>query len=142
MTDTSHNPLLADWTAPFGLPPFNALSDDDFQPAFEAALSESRSNIDAIAGNEESPTFENTIEALELADEQLGKVLSVFFNLTGTDSNERREALQREFSPKLAAYLSEISMNEALFARIDDLWQRKNDLELTDEQSRIAAPIP
>ena len=137
MTDTSHNPLLADWTAPFGLPPFNALSDDDFQPAFEAALSESRSNIDAIAGNEESPTFENTIEALELADEQLGKVLSVFFNLTGTDSNERREALQREFSPKLAAYLSEISMNEALFARIDDLWQRKNDLELTDEQERV-----
>ena len=137
MTDTSQNPLLADWTAPFGLPPFNALSDDDFQPAFDAALSESRSNIDAIAGNDEPPTFENTIEALELADEQLGKVLSVFFNLSGTDSNERREALQREFSPKLATYSSEISMNEALFARIDDLWQRKDDLDLTDEQARV-----
>ena len=131
------NPLLAPWTARFELPPFEAIRDEDFEPALEAAMAEARANIAAIAEAPEAPTFANTIEALELADEALGRVLSVFYTLAGSDSNPAREALQRSFSPKLAAYGSEITMNEALFARIEALWQARDTLGLTDEQMRV-----
>ena len=131
------NPLLAAWTSPFGLPPFEAISDDDFEPALDTALAEARENITKIAESDAEPTFENTIEALEQADEALGRVLGVFYNLAGTDSNEKREELQRLFSPKLSAYSSEIARNEALFKRIDALWQGRDTLDLTDEQARV-----
>ncbi len=131
------NPLLSDWDTPFQLPPFEAISDEDFAPAFEAALSEARAAVQAIAENPEAPTFANTIEALETADRSLSRVLSVFFNLAGADSNPAREALQREFSPKLAQYGSEITMNRALFERVATLWASRDMLELTDEQARV-----
>ncbi|MGI9388619.1 MAG: M3 family metallopeptidase [Boseongicola sp.] len=131
------NPLLAEWTTPFGLPPFDEISDDDFAPALDAALDDARANIAAIADSENDPNFENTIEALELSEEKLSRVLSTFFNLSGTDANPKREALQREFSPKISAYSSEISMNSALFSRIDKLWQEREMLDLTKEQTRV-----
>ncbi|MEM6323396.1 MAG: M3 family metallopeptidase [Pseudomonadota bacterium] len=131
------NPLLAHWDTPFGLPPFSQISDDDFAPAFEAALNEAREEIARIADNAEAPTFANTIEALEKADARLSQVLGVFYNLAGADANETREALMREFSPKLAQYGSEITMNAALFARIDTLWQTRETLGLDDEQMRV-----
>jgi peptidyl-dipeptidase Dcp len=131
------NPLLADWTTPFGIAPFESISDEDFAPAVDAALAESRSNIARIAENPEPPTFANTIEALELADETLGRVLSAFYSLAGAHTNEARNALQREFSPKLAAYSSEVTMNPALFARIEALWETRDTLGLTEEQMRL-----
>ncbi|MGO4914024.1 M3 family metallopeptidase [Pseudogemmobacter sp. W21_MBD1_M6] len=131
------NPLLADWNSQFALPPFAAIKDDDFKPAMEAAMAEARANVMAIANASEAPTFANTIEALELADEALGRVLSVFYTLAGSDSNPVRESLQRSFSPVLAAYGSEITMNEALFQRIDTLWQTRDTLGLTEEQIRV-----
>ncbi|WP_284262361.1 M3 family metallopeptidase [Roseicyclus amphidinii] len=131
------NPLLTDWTTPFALPPFDVIEDAHFAPAMEAALEEGRAAIRAIAENPEAPTFSNTIEALELADATLDRVAGVFYNLAGSDSNEARQALQREFAPKLSAYSSEITNNAALFARIDDLWQRRDDLGLSDEQMRV-----
>ena len=85
--------------------------------------------IDAIAENSEAPSFANTIEALEVSGEALDKVLSVFFTVAGADSNPAREALQRDFSPKLAAHQSAISGNTKLFARINAVWNtlsRKN----------------
>ncbi|WOI55634.1 M3 family metallopeptidase [Palleronia sp. LCG004] len=131
------NPLLDDWTTPYEMPPFERIEDDHFEEAVDAALSEARANVAAIADNEADPTFANTIEALERADETLGKVLGVFYNLAGADSNARREALSREFSPRLSAYSSEVSQNEKLFARIETLWQSRDDLDLTDEQARL-----
>jgi len=131
------NPLLDDWTTPYGLPPFAALTDADFGPAVDAALTVARGAIAAIANTGDAPTFANTIEALEVADDKLSAVLGAFFTLSGTDSNDAREALMRELSPKLAAYGSEITMNAALFARIDDLWERRDDLGLTAEQERL-----
>ncbi len=131
------NPLLSQWDTPFELPPFARIKDADFAPAFEAAIVEARKNIADIAANPDAPTFVNTIEAMELAEETLGRVLSVFYNLAGADSTPMREELQREFSPKLAAYSSEISMNEALFARVEALWNQRDDLDLTDEQARV-----
>ncbi|WP_281856068.1 M3 family metallopeptidase [Litoreibacter halocynthiae] len=131
------NPLLADWTTPFGLPPFADMSDDDFAPGFEASLTQARAELAEIIENPEPPTFENTIDALELMGEAMHKVLSPFYTLVGVDSNPAREALQREFSPKLAAWGSEVSMNPELFARVDALWQDREKLKLTPEQMRV-----
>ncbi|MCF6314933.1 MAG: M3 family metallopeptidase [Marinosulfonomonas sp.] len=131
------NPLLSQWDTPFELPPFVQIKDEDFAPAFDVSIGEARENITEIAANPDAPTFANTIEAMELAEETLGRVLSVFYNLAGADSTPIREELQRDFSPKLAAYSSEISMNEALFARVETLWNTRDDLGLTGEQARV-----
>ena len=131
------NPLLADWSTPFQLPPFADISDADFAPAFDVAIDAARAEIAAIAECSDAPTFANTIEALELAGQRLDQVLGVFYTLAGTHSNDAREALQREFAPKLSAYSSEITMNAALFGRIETLWQARETLGLSDEQMRV-----
>ena len=131
------NPLLADWKTPFEIAPFQAITDDDFAPGFETALAEARAEIDAIADNPAPPTFANTIEALEASGKALDKVLSVFFSLAGADSNPKRLELQREFSPRLAAYSSSIYGNKALFKRIKTLWDARETLDLSAEQQRV-----
>ena len=131
------NPLLSRWDTPFGLPPFSAIKDAHFAPAIDAALTEARANIRAVADNPAPPSFGNTIEALERADESLNRVLGVFFNLAGADANPEREALQREVSPKLAAYSAEITLDEALFQRIESLWQGREALGLDEEKARV-----
>lgn len=131
------NPLLGPWTGAFEMPPFAAIRDEDFAPAFDAALEEGRANVRRIAENPEPPSFANTIAALELAEEALDRVSGVFFNLAGADSTPAREALQRDLAPRLAAYASEITMNAALFARIEDLWARRETLGLTAEEARV-----
>ena len=131
------NPLLADWTTQFELPPFADISDDDFAAAFEAALTESRGKIQAIADNPEPPSFANTIEALERADKLLDRVAGVFYNVSGSDSNDAREALMRDLAPRMSAYASEITNNAALFARIRTLWEARETLDLTEEQQRV-----
>lgn len=131
------NPLMSQWDTPFELAPFDAIRDEDFAPAFEAALDAHNAEIAAIAENTDTPTFANTVEALEAAGEALNKVLSVFFTVAGADSNPAREALQRDFSPKMAAHFAAISSNKALFARLADLWARRDDLGLSPEQARV-----
>ncbi|MEL7092842.1 MAG: M3 family metallopeptidase [Pseudomonadota bacterium] len=131
------NPLLTPWDTPFGLAPFDTITDDDFAPALDAALANHSAEIDAIAQNPEAPTFANTIEALEAAGADLDKVLGVFFNVAGADSNPAREALQRDFSPKLAAHFADIAGNKALFARVQAVWDARDDADLTDEQARV-----
>ena len=131
------NALLEPWDTAFELPPFAAIRDEDFGPAFAAGLAAGRTAVAAIAGNEAAPTFANTIDALEAADRILDRVGGVFYNLAGSDSNPAREALQRDLAPKMSAYASEITNNRALFARIEALWRRRDGLELTAEQVRV-----
>ncbi len=131
------NPLLTAWTTPFDIAPFDQIQDAHFEPALDAALTQARAEIDAIATNDAAPTFANTIEALEQAGKSLDLVLSVFFTVAGADTNPERQQLQRAFSPKLAAYSSEIYGNKTLFARIETLWQDRDMLDLTDEQARL-----
>lgn len=131
------NPLLNDWNTPFDVAPFDAISDADFEPAFEHALSEAHADIKAIAETEAAPSFANTIEALEVAGKKLDRVLSVFFTVAGADSNETRQGLQRAFSTQLAAYSSKIYSNKALFTRIETLWDTRGSLGLTSEQLRV-----
>ncbi|WP_102226740.1 M3 family metallopeptidase [Acidimangrovimonas sediminis] len=131
------NPLLSDWTGPFGLAPFAEIADADFAPAFDAALTEARAKIAAIADDPAAPTFANTIEALEMAEETLDRVAGVFFNLSGADSNDAREALQRDLAPKLSAFSSELVMNRPLFERIETLWEARDTLGLSPEEMRV-----
>ncbi len=131
------NPLLAEWETPFGIAPFDQVSDDDFAPALEQALGAHNAEIDAIAHNTAAPTFANTVEALEAVGRALDKVLSVFFTVAGADSNPAREELQTAFSPKLAAHFSEISGNKALFSRVAAVWDQRDTLDLSDEQARV-----
>lgn len=131
------NPILATWTTPFDLAPFDAISDDDFAPALDEALAAHNVEIAKIATDPAAPDFDNTIGALEAAGEALDKVLSVFFTVAGADSNPRREELQRAFSPLLSAHFSAITSNKALFDRIDAVWQARESLDLTEEQQRV-----
>jgi len=131
------NPLLADWQTPFAIAPFDQITDADFAPAFEAALREARAEVEAIADTPEPASFANTIEALEASGKALTKVCSVFFTLAGADSNPRRQELQRDFGPKLAAHASALYGNKTLFARVEALWQSRADLGLSPEQERL-----
>ncbi len=130
------NALLANWTEAFGLPPFSAIKDEDFAPAFDAALGDARANITAIA---EGPAqdFAGVIEALEQAEALLDRVSGVFYNLAGADANDAREGLMRDLAPKMSAFSSEVTNNKALFAKIEALWQGKDDLDQTPEQLRV-----
>ncbi|AWZ18901.1 peptidyl-dipeptidase, putative [Roseovarius sp. TM1035] len=131
------NMLLADWNTTFDLAPFDAISDADFAPAFDTALAQARAEVMAIAENSAPPSFANTIEALEASGKGLDRVLSVFYTLAGADSNPKRQELQREFAPKLAAYSSELYGNKALFSRIESLWAARDTLDLTPEEARL-----
>ncbi len=116
---SAENAFLTTWTTPFGLPPFAAIAPEHYRPAFEAAIAAHRSEIDAITANPEAPTFANTIEAMERAGRLLDRVASVFFNLTSADTSDALEAIEMEVAPVLSRHRSAISLNEALFARID-----------------------
>ena len=131
------NPLLATWDTPFEFPPFDKVSDQDIEPAIDAALEEARTNTAAIASQTSAPSFENTIEALEQSDETLGRVLSTFYSLAGADANDARMALQRKYAPVLAEFSTELYMNVPLFARIQTLWDERETLGLAGEQSRV-----
>ncbi|MGB0505197.1 MAG: M3 family metallopeptidase [Pikeienuella sp.] len=131
------NPLLSEWTTPFEIPPFEDIAPEDYRPAFEAALITARADIDAIANNADAPTFANTIEALELAEEDLARVARVFFNLSGANTNDVLQEVERWVAPVLSSHQSETTMNAALFARVDALFQARDGLGLDDEALRV-----
>jgi peptidyl-dipeptidase Dcp len=133
-TDT---PLLATWTTPYGIAPFDQIVDADFMPAFETAFTRHLSEIDGIVTRAAPPTFANTIEALERAGADLTQVSEVFWNLAGADANEARQAIEREMAPRMAAHGNAITSNAALFARVDALHVTRATLGLTPEQLRV-----
>jgi peptidyl-dipeptidase Dcp len=131
------NPFLETWTAPFGVPPFDRIKTEHFLPAYDRAFAEHEAEIAKIAGQTEPPTFENTIVALENAGRALQRVDDVFGQLVGTDSTDELLAIERDISPRSAAHWAKIRMNEALFARLDALFKRREGLGLTPEQQRV-----
>ena len=137
MSDASPNPLLRDWTTPFGIPPFEAIEPTHYRPAFDTALAEQRAAIDAIAADKAEPTFDNTIAALEGSGSALKKVSAVFYNLAGSHTNDALQGIEREMAPVLAKHRNAIFMNEALFRRVDALHRRKAELGLKAEQARV-----
>ena len=134
--DLAAHPLTT-WQGPLGLPDFTLIGDGDFSPVFDAALKAHEAEIEAIAGNKEAPTIDNTLQALELGGEALDRVSSIFWCRAGAHTNETFQALERDISPKMSRHFSAISMNERLFARIDDLYQRRDSLKLDAETLRV-----
>ena len=133
----SDDPFRDTWTTPYGIPPFDRIAPEHFRPAFEAGLSEQRAEVDRIAGQETVPSFDNTIAALERSGRALKRVAGVFFNLASADTNKALQAIERELAPVLAKHRNAIFMNEALFRRVDAIYRRRTDLNLTPEQSRV-----
>lgn len=131
------NPLLAEWTGKFGLPPYGRFVAADFSPAFEAAMAAQRAEIEAIAADPAPASFANTIVALEGVGRQLDRVSSIFFNMTSADTTPELDAIQREVAPKLSRLSSEMLLNQDLFARIDALWEGREDLGLDAEEARV-----
>jgi peptidyl-dipeptidase Dcp len=136
-TSSSVNPAVFDWSGPNGLPRFEAVSDDDYAPAFEAALAAHDAEIDTIAKNPEAPTFANTIIASETAGDELSRVSALFWNKAGAHSNDLIQALEREIAPKMSRHYSKIGMNADLFRRIDTLWEKRAELGPTTEELRV-----
>ena len=133
----SNNPLLEAWTGPFGAPPFDRILPQHFRPAFDAALIEKRAEIARIAANPETPTFDNTIGALERSGKALDRVGAVFFALVGAESNDALEETERDIAPILARERDAILLNDALFARIEALHGTRAELALDAEAARV-----
>ncbi len=133
----ANNPFSCPWDTPFGLPPFAAITPEHIRPAFEAALVKHRSEIDALTTEAAAPDFANTIEALERAGRALSRVGGVFYNLTGADTNEALQAIEREMSPLTSRHWSAIMMDPALFARVAAVFAKRETLGLDAEQARL-----
>ena len=135
MNDT--NPLLQPWTAPFGLPPFERIRAEHFAPAFQAAMQQHRDELRGIAAQAEPASFDNTLSAFDRSGRLLSRVGSVFYNLTASETNPQLQAVQREMAAPLSAHDSAVYMDGALFARVDELFRRRDSLGLAPEQLRL-----
>ncbi|HEY3382489.1 MAG TPA: M3 family metallopeptidase [Vicinamibacterales bacterium] len=131
------NPLLTEWTTPFGAPPFNEIKPEHFLPAFKVAIDEQRKEVERIAANAEPPTFANTLEALENSGVLLGKVRAVFQNLSSSETSEALQAVNREVAPMLSATADDIRMNPRLFARVKAVWEQRERLGLSGPQRKL-----
>ncbi|HEX4401940.1 MAG TPA: M3 family metallopeptidase [Galbitalea sp.] len=127
------NPFFEPSTLPFGLPPFAAIADDDYRPAFDRGLEEHLAEITAVADDSDPATFENTMILLERGGQLLERVSHVFFNKSSADSNDFTNALEEEMAPLLAAHSDAIRLNPRLYDRIKSLYERRSALGLDAE---------
>lgn len=135
--EMSSNPLLEDWLAPFGLPPFAEIKPDHFLPAVEQALEKARADYRSIAEDDRVPDFDNTIVTMQKIDLEVARPLSVFYNLAAAHTNPHLQAVERTLAPILSKYRSDILTDPKLFARIDALYDARNTHDLGAEQHRV-----
>ncbi|MDR1056349.1 MAG: M3 family metallopeptidase [Prevotellaceae bacterium] len=135
------NPLLAAWDTPHQTPPFDKIKHEHYIPAFNAAIEESRVDIDAIANNPQEADFANTIEAFEHSGHKLGQVSSIFFNITSAETDSEMDKIEEEITPVLTDYSNDIYLNENLFARVKQVYDKKESLNLNGEQLRLLDKI-
>jgi peptidyl-dipeptidase Dcp len=131
------NPLLSPFATPHELPPFDHIEPEHFLPALKASIEEARKEIDEILNVEATPDFKNTIEALESTGERLQLISSILFNLNAAETTEKIQQTTQEASPLLTAFDNEVKQNEALFARVRQVYEEKDDLQLTPEQHML-----
>ena len=134
---TSTNPLLEPWNTPFGLPPFEAVRAEHFEPAFAVAMPQHLAEVDAIGADPNLPTFENTVAVLARSGALLRRIEGVFHNLASSETSPALQAVERRMAPLLAAHGSAVSMHRALFQRLDALHRERAALALTPEQQRV-----
>ena len=131
------NPLLTESTAPFGAPQFDKIKTEHYLPAFEAAIAEAKAEIDAIVANEEEPSFENTIEAMEYSGKTLNNVGAIFYNLMEAHTNDEMQAIAEEIAPKMTEFSMYVSLNEELFKRVKAVYEKKDQLGLDVDQMKL-----
>jgi len=131
------NPLLGEWTPPDETPPFPAIRPEHFRPAFDRAMADHMAEIEAIATGSATPSFANTLVALERSGRALDRVSAVFHALAGAHTNDALMAIEREMSPLLAAHRNRIHLHDGLYARIKAVWDARDTLGLTPEQARV-----
>ena len=134
----NENPLLGKWEGPYGgVPPFDKVQIPLFKPALEAAMAEQLKEIERIAADPAAPDFENTITALERAGKTLSRVNTLYAVWGATMSSPDYQVVQREMAPRLAAFYDQITQNEALFKRIEAVYNSPAKAKLTPEQQRV-----
>ena len=134
------NPLLAESSLPFGAPDFSKIQTSDYLPAFEAAMQQTRDNIQAIVDCQDSATFENTILPFEDSGRQLARVSTVFFALTEADKSDELSEIEKKVQPMLTDLQNEISFNKPLFQRIKQVYDKQHD-QLTGEDQKLLEEI-
>lgn len=135
--DPNVNPFFQEWTTEFEVPPFLDIKDEHYMPAYKKGMEENLKEIDLIVNNTEDPTFANTIEELERTGKLLTKVQRVFSNLASSNTNPKLQELQRELSPMLSAHYDKIALNEDLFNRVEEIWIKRESVDLTNEQQKL-----
>ena len=133
----NENPLLSQSPLPYGAPQFDKIRTEHYVPAFEKSIEEGKAEIDAIVANQEEPTFENTIEALEYAGEAYGKVAGIFYNILEADSNEELQNIAEQIAPMENEYSMYIALNEGLFRRVKAVYEKREGLGLAPEQMKL-----
>lgn len=128
------NPLLLKWTTLFEVAPFNLIKAEHFKPAIENAIEAARKEIDAIVADAVASDFTNTIEALEKAGEQLGRITPMLFNLNSADTTPELQAAAQEASPLLTNFANDISLNPTLFKKVKAVFDKKDSMGLNPEQ--------
>lgn len=131
------NPLLSPFTAPHGAAPFDRIKTDDFEPAITKAIELHESEIDAIARQTDAPTYENTIEAMELSGSTLSRITSIFFNLLSANGDDEMIAVSERVSPMLTEHSNNINLNETLFKRVKAVYEQRDSLSLSAEEMRL-----
>ena len=134
------NPLLAESSLPFGAPDFSKIQTSDYMPAFEAAMQQTRDNIQAIVDNQDSATFENTILPFEDSGRLLARVAAVFFALTEADKTDEISEIEKKVQPMLTDLQNEVSFNKPLFQRIKQVYDKQYD-QLTGEDQKLLEEI-
>ncbi|MFY0628272.1 MAG: M3 family metallopeptidase [Reichenbachiella sp.] len=125
---TSQNPLLRDFNTPFQVPPFSSIKLENYKPAIKILIEEGLKIVDKIAKNESSPTFENTVLALEQSDRKLDLVTGTFFNLNSAETSDEMQLLANEISPMMTEFSNQIAQNEKLFQRVKEVYDKEIDV--------------
>ena len=127
------NPLLQD----FNTAPFSKISNENYKPAIQKGIAIAKLEIDAITDNSNEPTFENTTVALDFSGEKLNRITSIFFNLNSAETNDEIQKIAQEVSPLLSEFGNDITLNAALFARVKAVFNVKETLDLSPEQTML-----
>ena len=131
------NPFLTEYDTPYQIPPFEKIEDKHYLPAFMKGMEKQIEEVNAIANNKETPTFENTIVEMERTGKILDKVSSVFFNLNSSNTNDEMQEIAKEIRPKLSAHRDAIFLNKKLFKRVSEIYKQRGNLQLDTEQKRL-----
>lgn len=134
---SDNNPFFTEYTTPFGVPPFQEIKLEHYEPAFLKGLEEQATEIQAICNNPDEATFENTVVAMDQSGKLLRKARIVFSGLNSANSNDEMDQLSRKMSPLFSKHSDDIRLNPQLFSRVKTLYDKKESLGLNKEQKKL-----